>query len=96
MSEDGESPQPEEQQTQQQKVPPTFTAYPVHAATNTSSPTKQRILARRMSAGQRYISMLKNTVLSKHRNIVLGLKLDLSFLTCFAVLLRTFASALFV
>jgi hypothetical protein len=31
MSEEGESPQPEEQQPPEQKVPPTFTAYPAYA-----------------------------------------------------------------
>jgi hypothetical protein len=93
MSEDGESPQPEEQQPQQQKVPPTFTPYPAHAAATTSSAAAtQRILAKRMSAGQRYISVVMNIILCKHRKVYLGLKLDLSFLSdlqfCYMALLR--------
>lgn len=63
MSEEGESPQPEEQQQPQQKVPPTFTAYPAHAATTTSSAATQRILAKRMSAGQRYILVLMLSII---------------------------------
>jgi hypothetical protein len=58
MSEEGESPQPEEQQPPQQKVPPTFMAYPAHAAASTNTSATQRILAKRMPAGQRYAEHL--------------------------------------
>lgn len=68
MSEEGESPQPEEQPTPQQKVAPTFMAYPAHAAASTNTAVTQRILAKRMPASQRY---------SEHQAI-LGLEFDLS------------------
>jgi hypothetical protein len=54
MSEEGESPQPEEQQPPQQKVAPTFMAYPAHAAVSTNSAAFQRIHGKRMPASQRY------------------------------------------
>jgi hypothetical protein len=66
MSEEGESPQPEEQQPPQQKVAPTFMAYPAHAALSTNTAATQRILAKRMPASQRYF---------KHQAI-LGLEFD--------------------
>jgi hypothetical protein len=48
MSEEGESPQPEEQQPPQQKVAPTFMAYPAHAAVSTNTAATPRILAKRI------------------------------------------------
>jgi hypothetical protein len=76
MSEDGESPQPEDQ-PQEQKVPPTFTAYPAHAAATASNAAMQRILYKRTAASQRYIAVVINIILCKCRNIILGLKLGL-------------------
>jgi hypothetical protein len=64
MSEEGESPQPEEQQPPQQKVAPTFMVHPSRAAASTAA--LQRILAKRMPASQRY---------SEHQAI-LGLEFD--------------------
>lgn len=51
MSEEGESPQPEEQQPPQQKVPPMFTAYPACAESFTLSDRRRR---RQMYESPRY------------------------------------------
>jgi hypothetical protein len=66
MSEEGESPQPEELQPPQQKVPPTFMAYPAHAAASANTSATQRILAKRMPPSQRYAEHLA----------IIGLELD--------------------
>jgi hypothetical protein len=68
MSEEGESPQPEEQPTPQQKVAPTFMAYPATPAMPVAAANAalQRILAKRLPASQRY---------SEHQAI-LGLEFD--------------------
>jgi hypothetical protein len=55
MSEEGESPQPEEQQPPQQKVPPTFTAYPAYAEPFTL--TERRRARQHMRDSQRYTPM---------------------------------------
>jgi hypothetical protein len=80
MSEEGESPQPEEQQPPQQKVPATFMAYPANALAAT-----ERILARRMSAGRRYTEHL--TVIGLEFDDLFYLIPSLAFLFTYSLLL---------
>lgn len=69
MSEDGESPQPEEQQPQQQKVALTFTEFSAQAGSATRRASVQRILAKRLSAVQGYVSVRMNVILCRHKKL---------------------------
>jgi hypothetical protein len=55
MSEEGESPQPEEQQPPQQKMAATFTAYPAYGEPFTCS---ERRRARHLRDNTRYILVI--------------------------------------
>lgn len=56
MSEEGESPQPEEQQPPQQKMAPTFTAYPAYAEPFTRS--ERRRARQHVHESPRYTPMM--------------------------------------
>jgi hypothetical protein len=76
MSEEGESPQPEEQQPPQQKVPPTFTAYPAYAE---SFPLTDRRRSRKQTCeSPRYtpVMMLNIIMLQPLQKFVSGSQLS--------------------
>lgn len=74
MSEEGESPQPEEQQTPQQKVAPTFTAYPAYAEPFTL--TERRRARQQMRENPRYtpVMMLDKIMFQPLKKFVSGLQ----------------------
>jgi hypothetical protein len=61
MSEEGESPQPEEQQPPQQQMAPTFTAYPAYA--ESSKVTQRRRARNQMCESPRYASVMMLNVI---------------------------------
>ena len=61
MSEEGESPQPEEQQPPQQKVPPTLTAYPAYAEPFTI--TERRRARQHVRDSSRYTQMMRLNII---------------------------------
>jgi hypothetical protein len=63
MSEEGESPQPEEQQPPQQKMAPTFTAYPAFSESFTRS---ERRRARHLCENTRYIPVMMLSIIMFH------------------------------